>query len=189
MKLPKFGENHCFAETILQELTNDVADIAEKFNRDGFFCAPSLHTLNNHIHYGMRLEATADGRRAYEPLAKNAGTNPAVQTAHTSLILAASGWDQARFSGGQPLDLWIDSNNWHDIEQVKRYIALFRTYFKRGGLQLQVNGANPTELKKAMEEPEKYGQLLVRIGGFSMRFTALPRKAQEDFLNRFSNGM
>ena len=188
-KLPKFGENNGFAEAVFQKLTNDVADIAKEFNQNDFFCTPSLHTLNNHIHYGMRLEATADGRRACEPLAKNAGICPSVHTAHTSLILATSSWDQSRFSGGQPLDLWITSNDWHESEQLKRYITLFRTYFKRGGLQIQVNGTNVDELRKAMEQPEKYGHLLIRIGGFSMRFTSMPRKVQEDFIRRFSNGM
>ena len=188
-KLPKFGENNGFPEAVLQQLTDDVAYIAEQFSRDDFFCVPSLHTLTAHINYGLLLEATADGRRSGEPLAKNAGTSPSVQTAHTSLILAASSWDQSRFSGGQPLDLWIASNDWHDPERGKLYMTLFRTYFKRGGLQIQVNGADPDELRKAMEYPERYGHLIVRIGGFSMRFTSLHRKAQEDYIRRFANGM
>ena len=188
-KLPKFGENGGFPEAVLQQLAEDIADIADQFSTDEFFCAPSLHTLTKHIDYGLILEATADGRRAGEPLAKNAGTSPSVKTAHTSLILAASSWNQPRFSGGQPLDLWIAANDWHDPEQVNRYAALFRTYFKRGGLQIQVNGADPAELRQAMEHPEKYGHLIVRIGGFSVRFTALQRKAQEDYLLRFANGM
>lgn len=187
--LPKFGENKGEVEKIFQQLTADVAKIAESFSGNGFCCAPSLHTLHNHINYGLRLGATADGRRAGEPLAKNAGTSPDVQTAHTSLVLAASCWDQSRFSGGQPLDLWIQASDWYDREHVKRYAALFSTYFDRGGLQLQINGADPAELREALEHPAKYGHLIVRIGGFSMRFVELHRKAQEDFIRRFASGM
>ena len=70
-----------------------------------------------------------------------------------------------------------------------RYAALFSTYFERGGLQLQINGVDTVELKAALEYPEKYDHLIVRIGGFSMRFIELDRRAQEDFIRRFSNGM
>ena len=188
-KLPKFGENNGLPEAVLKQLTDDIAEIAERFKTEAFLCAPSLHTLHNHISYGRMLEATADGRRKGEPLAKNAGTSPAVQTEHTSLILAASCWDQSRFSGGQPLDLWISAKDWHEKEQVHRYAALIKTYFKRGGLQLQFNGADPAELRAAMEYPGKYGHLIVRIGGFSVRFVDIPRNEQEDFIRRFANGM
>ena len=188
-RLPKFGENAGGAEAIMKQLANDIAVIAEQFNTDAFICAPSLHTLHSHIGHGGGQLATADGRRAGAPLAKNAGTNPDVHAPHTSLVLSVSCWDQSRFSGGQPLDLWIDAKDWHDKENVRRYAALFRTYFSRGGLQLQINGADPAELRAAMEHPERYGHLIVRIGGFSMRFVDLQRDAQEDFIRRFASGM
>ena len=108
---------------------------------------------------------------------------------HTSLVLSVSSWDQSRFSGGQPLDLWIDAKDWHDKENVRRYATLFRTYFRRGGLQLQINGADPADLRAAMDHPERYGHLIVRIGGFSMRFVDMQRDAQEDFIRRFASGM
>lgn len=189
LRLPKFGENRGEVEKILQQLTDDVAEIAEEFCDEEFFCTPSLHTLHKHIDCGLQLGATADGRYAGEPLAKNAGTSPMVKTVHTSLILAASCWDQSRFSGGQPLDLWIPADVWNDPENIHRYAALFSTYFERGGLQLQINGVDTAELKAALEYPEKYDHLIVRIGGFSMRFIELDLRAQEDFIRRFSNGM
>ena len=189
LRLPKFGENRGEVEKILQQLTDDVAEIAEEFCDEEFFCTPSLHTLHKHIDCGLQLGATADGRHAGEPLVKNAGTSPMVKTVHTSLILAASCWDQSRFSGGQPLDLWIPADVWNDPENIHRYAALFSTCFERGGLQLQINGVDTAELKAALEYPEKYDHLIVRIGGFSMRFIELDRRAQEDFIRRFSNGM
>jgi formate C-acetyltransferase len=187
--LPKFGQNSGEPEAIMQQLTADVAAIAEQFSGDGFFCIPSLHTLHQHISYGYRLNATADGRLAQEPLAKNAGVRPEVHTDHTSLILAVSSWEQARFSGGQPLDLWIAVHELQKQENLERYAVLLQTYLARGGLQLQLNGVDPEDLRAAREHPEKYGHLIVRIGGFSMRFVELGSNAQNDFIRRFSSGM
>ena len=187
--LPKFGQNSGEPEAIMQQLTADVAAIAEQFSGDGFFCIPSLHTLHQHITYGYRLNATADGRLAQEPLAKNAGVRPEIHTDHTSLILAVSSWEQARFSGGQPLDLWIAVHELQKQENLERYAVLLQTYLARGGLQLQLNGVDPEDLRAAREHPEKYGHLIVRIGGFSMRFVELGSNAQNDFIRRFSSGM
>jgi pyruvate-formate lyase len=56
-------------------------------------------------------------------------------------------------------------------------------------LQLQVNGLSPEILRQAMTEPEKHNDLIVRIGGFSMRFTGMSKDFQEDFMIRFQNGV
>jgi len=188
-RLPKYGQNDPEADGMMRRLAADIGRIAGQFRGNGFFCAPSLHTLHAHIAYGSCYGSSADGRRSGAPFAKNAGTRPEVAAAHTSLVLSCSAWDQSRFSGGQPLDLWIDPAEWASEEGRARYRTLIRTYFARGGLQLQVNGADPEVLKDAMDHPEKYPDLSVRIGGFSMRFTAMSREQQLDFIRRFSAGM
>ncbi|MGI5922586.1 MAG: glycyl radical enzyme domain-containing protein [Lentisphaeria bacterium] len=187
--LPKYGQNHPEVDALVKTLTERIAAICAAYNRPGFFCVPSLHTLAGHIEGGTRLGATLDGRRDGEPLAKNAGTRPAVVTPHTSLLLSASAWDQGLFSGGQALDLWIAPTTWESPENIAKFETLCRSYFRRGGLQLQVNGASVAELQAAMAEPDKYQQLTVRIGGFSVRFVTLSKQAQRDFISRFAAGM
>ncbi|MBP5639962.1 MAG: DUF3029 family protein [Victivallales bacterium] len=187
--LPKYGQNDEKADALMRRLSADVADIAEHFSSNGFFCAPSLHTLDHHVSYGQRIEATADGRHAHAPLAKNAGTGVEVQATHTQRILSTLSWDQSRFSGGQPLDLWINPAEWDTSDGIYAYTKLFRTYLEGGGLQLQVNGADPETLKDAMTHPEQYPDLTVRIGGFSVRFVQLDARKQLDLIKRFSNGI
>ncbi|MDD4537379.1 MAG: DUF3029 family protein [Lentisphaeria bacterium] len=187
--LPKYGQNHTEVDALVKALTERIAAICAAHNSPGFFCVPSLHTLAGHIEGGSRLAATADGRKNGEPLAKNAGTRPPVVAPHTSLLLSASAWNQGLFSGGQALDLWIAPATWESPENIAKFEALCRSYFRRGGLQLQVNGASVAELQDAMAHPDKYQQLMVRIGGFSVRFVTLSERAQRDFITRFASGM
>ena len=56
--------------------------------------------------------------------------------------------------------------------ETRRHVALFRTYFKGGGYQLQVNVTDWEALIKASADPEAYAGLVVRVGGFSDNFFA-----------------
>lgn len=187
--LPKYGQCESLPMAMMERLSGDVASIIEGLSTETSLCVPSLHTFYHHIIYGEKLPAYADGRLAGEPLAKNAGTSPAVMAPHTSLVLDATSFDQAHYSGGQALDLWIDPNEWESEAGRRRYIALFQTYFRRGGLQLQVNGASITDLEAAMMNPENYEHLYIKLGGFSEQFVSLERSLQEDYLRRFAKGM
>jgi pyruvate-formate lyase len=62
--------------------------------------------------------------------------------------------------------------------------ALLATYFARGGAQAMITVLDRGDLEAAMKEPEKYGNLIVRIGGYSHRFVELPRDVQRDVANR-----
>ena len=62
--------------------------------------------------------------------------------------------------------------------------ALLSTYFTVGGTQAMITVLNRGDLEKAMEEPEKYHNLIVRVGGFSARFVTLDRDVQMDILKR-----
>jgi pyruvate-formate lyase len=61
---------------------------------------------------------------------------------------------------------------------------LLRTYFQRGGTQAMITVVSRDDLEAAMREPEKWGHLLVRMGGFSIRFVELPPDAQREVLAR-----
>ena len=62
--------------------------------------------------------------------------------------------------------------------------ALFRTYMKKGGLQLQVNVVDAETLKEAQITPEKYRSLCVRVTGYSAFFVEMGRKAQDELIAR-----
>ena len=61
---------------------------------------------------------------------------------------------------------------------------IMKTYFKKGGNQAMLTVINRGDLEKAMQEPEKYRNIFVRVGGFSARFVDLPKDVQRELLSR-----
>ena len=69
-------------------------------------------------------------------------------------------------------------------ERRSKLLALIKVYFAKGGQEMQINATSPEILKDAMEHPENYENLVVRVSGFSAFFTTLNREVQEDILRR-----
>ena len=61
---------------------------------------------------------------------------------------------------------------------------LLKTYFKKGGQQAMITVLNRDDLENAMKEPEKYGHIMVRVGGFSARFVTLAPDVQKEIASR-----
>jgi formate C-acetyltransferase len=66
----------------------------------------------------------------------------------------------------------------------KKLLALIRTYFKKGGQEIQINATSREVLLDAMEHPENYQNLVVRVSGFSAFYVTLDKAVQLDILNR-----
>jgi formate C-acetyltransferase len=62
--------------------------------------------------------------------------------------------------------------------------SLITSFFKRGGMQIQVTIVDQETLRKAYEKPEDYPNLMVRIGGYSEYYTRLSRTLQAEILKR-----
>ena len=69
-------------------------------------------------------------------------------------------------------------------EQIE---SLIKGYVKQGGMQMQFNVVDTEVLKDAQKNPDKYGNLLVRIGGYSDYFTKIPKRLQDDVIARSQN--
>ncbi|NRA51250.1 MAG: pyruvate formate-lyase, partial [Phaeodactylibacter sp.] len=65
--------------------------------------------------------------------------------------------------------------------------TLMQTYFKNGGAQAMLTVVGRGDLENAMEHPENYPNLIVRVGGFSERFINLPKATQLEVLSRTLN--
>ena len=66
-------------------------------------------------------------------------------------------------------------------------IPVLDSYFGRGGTQAMINVLGREDLENARKEPEKYANLIVRVGGFSARYVELSDEVQLDILNRTLN--
>jgi pyruvate-formate lyase len=63
--------------------------------------------------------------------------------------------------------------------------AILQVFLSGGGMIFQGNTTSVAELEKAMEKPEDYPNLIVRVGGFSARFVSLDNNVQQEILTRY----
>lgn len=183
MQCSKFGENSK-ADEYAVRIAEILQSLIRGFDHKNLHYSPSLHTLDANVGYGEAYGAGYDGRLAGEPFAKNAGaSNEARKADPTSMILSSSSLPQHKFFGGQPIDVnfGIDTVRNHKSE-IK---ALIGVYLQRGGLQFQVNSVSSKLLREAMENPERYPNLVVRIGGYSIYFNNISKASQKEFVERF----
>ena len=139
----------------------------------------SFYSLMNHQHIGRDFPATLDGRRAGEPLSENQsptyGTDVRGITA-TLKSVARLPFDRA-CSGCLNLRL-------HRNLAPAKLVALIDAFFSMGGAILGVTFVDRATLEAALERPEEYRSLYVRMYGFSEYFTCLPRNEQLEIINR-----
>lgn len=179
----KFGENS-EADEYAVRLAEILQKLIRGFDHDNLYYSPSLHTLDSNVGYGAEYGAGYDGRCAGEPFAKNAGASNEVRTsAPTSMILSSSKLPQYKFFGGQPIDVSFSPDMVRNHKKEIR--TLIEVYMERGGLQFQVNSVSSKLLRAAMGNPEKYPNLVVRIGGYSIYFNNISKESQKEFIERF----
>ena len=136
--------------------------------------------------YGRNTGATPDGRRAGDPLSNannpTAGMDKNGVTAFVNSLLKARG--DIHFGTVQNMKFSKETFN-----TMRRTVIfpLLDSYFGRGGTQAMINVVGKEDLENARKEPEKYSNLIVRVGGFSARYVELADDVQLDILNRTLN--
>ena len=186
LQCDKYGMNVERADRNAYRVLSIVSNICEENRAENRRYLPSMHTLWTDVEWGAKRSAFLDGRRAGEPVNKNAGPSTLVRrVGPTSIALSACKMDQIRFSGGQALDVHIGIRNMDSERNRDKIAAYIQTYFRLGGLQLQINGLTSETLQRAYDKPADYPNLMVRIGGHSRYFNDFTNRMKQEFIQRF----
>ncbi|MBN2072380.1 MAG: hypothetical protein JW770_00360, partial [Actinobacteria bacterium] len=188
LKLPKYGEDDDDVNEVVLKVVRFIKDLLGNMkNCKGFPYRASIFSWMNHVYAGPEVGATPDGRKKEEPLAQSPdpmhGRNRKGLTA-TARSLALLGFDG--LVGGSwhmELDPSVFRGSYED-EHYKLIEDISNTYFKLGGVHIIVNIVSRQELEKAVEEPENYGHLIVRVTGQPAHFVNLDRKIQQEIIAR-----
>ena len=182
LAVPKYGNDDSETDIILARLWRDMTDAAQKAGAaEGldFLTVSSVNPGGYHI--GWAMGATADGRQKQQPYAiGNAPTAGNDKSGLTALMNSVLRTDPA--NGGSITNFKVSREFF--TKERKKFEALFSAYWAGGGLQANVTIINRGDLEAAMKEPEKFPNLLVRLGGWSARFIDLDRYTQNEILNR-----
>ncbi len=183
--IPKFGQGDTNADAITNNILTDLCNIyAAHTNRLGGKVKPMIMTFHMSPIIGDTLGATADGRLSGKPIAH--GVTPQSNSMHkgiTTAMLSATNLDLKLFSGGAS-HMWDLDRSFATPEITE---TLVKTFFKLGGQMFQGNKIDTEILKKARENPDEYKNFIVRVGGFSAKFTALSEATQDELINRIKH--
>jgi len=146
-----------------------------------YFLVVNINNFAN-VAFGQVTAASADGRRAGSPYANANTPTPRNDTKGVTAFLNSIVKPNPSVHAGYVHNMKF-SKQMFTQDRVKLE-ALLNTYFAKGGTQAMITVVSRDDLENALKEPEKYRNLIVRVGGFSARFVELNLEVQIDIINR-----
>jgi len=183
---PKHGNDIHWVNELFGEVAGGWCDAFEGHaNFLGGPFLPGFLAWTNWIRYGEKTPATPDGRKAGEPLANSIVNCTGVQVkGFPALVLSTAQLDQSRALGGVTFNVRFGANVLAEDKGIRGLKGLMEGAFDVGAYQIQVNLASTEVMRAAQESPDEHSDLLVRIGGYLVPFTLLPRNAQDEVIAR-----
>ena len=183
----KFGNDCAYVDAIYKEVTDHFYGylLKTKPYRGGQF-GGGCSTFSRAARYGGAIGALPNGKKNGETLlADSIGAVPGCdKNGPTALLHSVLVADQTLAKSGNVLQMKFSKKILSSPEGQYAFTALAKTYFAGGGQQLSVNAVSREELLDAKIHPEKHGNLIVRVGGYSDYFTALSTGLQDNIIAR-----
>jgi formate C-acetyltransferase len=184
-RTPKYGNDDEYSDQIMRAVFDAYFETIDgRPNMKGGVYRINLLPTTVHVYFGKVTGATPDGRRAAEPLSE--GVSPvqgADRQGPTAVIKSVSKIDHIR-TGGTLLNQKFAPEVLANEEGLDRLASLIRTYFKLNGHHIQFNVIDAATLREAQAHPDKHGDLMVRVAGYSDYFVNLSRELQDEIVKR-----
>ncbi|MFA5206296.1 MAG: pyruvate formate lyase family protein [Lentisphaeria bacterium] len=190
-QLPRFGNDHAEVDGIAAAILREVAGMLEQHTpyRGGRYTLGTLAGYENaHAEFGLRTGATLDGRRAGEPFAASLGPVAGRdRNGLTAMLNSVAALPHELLPTSTVVNVTLDPGWLATADGAANATALIIAHFLSGGQQLQFTVADGQLLRNAQNDPARYDSLMVRVAGYSARFTSLDRNVQDEILARTTN--
>lgn len=188
---PKYGNNSDRADQIAVMLVTMLMNKIRHYDvYRGAKHTQSILTITSNVVYGKQTGNSPDGRRKGEPFAPGANPSNGADT-HGALacMMSVAKLPYDECEDGISLTISVVPNSMGAPEErLARAVDGLDAYFSSDGFHVNLNVLNRDTLREAMERPEDFPQLTIRVSGYAVNFVKLTREQQLDVLNRTFHG-
>lgn len=185
-RFAKFGTANKEVDQIACELVDVLAgSINGRPNAKGGVYRLGLFSIDWRWAYGEKTAASADGRKAGEPLSQNSGaTFGADKEGATAHFASVAALDSSKTPNCTIVDIDLHSSAVKGENGLDGMLSALLTYFKLGGFGVHYNVLDTDVLIDAKNHPEKYPNLQVRLCGWNVLFSTLSEREKDEFIAR-----